>query len=143
MINIFHFAIVLGLFLIIDLPVILFANKPMYQTQFERINKQSIIQGYHVWLAGGFAYLLLALGIYWFIVHPETNNLTQLSKPDYTIIMIKSALLGLVIYGVYNGTNMATINEWGAKEFLVDTLWGTFLSGVIGIGSVYLINKFV
>ncbi len=142
MIKIFHFAIVLGLFFIIDLPVILFANKSMYQTQFARINKQPIIQGLHIWLAGGFAYLLLALGIYLFIVHPETNNLNQSLKSDYTNIIIKSALLGLVIYGVYNGTNMATINEWGAKEFWVDTLWGTFLSGVIGSVSVYLINMY-
>jgi uncharacterized membrane protein len=136
-----EFVIVLGLFLIIDLPVILIANKSMYQTQFTRINKQPVISGPHIWLAGGFAYLLLALGIYWFIVEPETNNLTQLLKSNYTNVMGKSALLGLVIYGVYNGTNMATINEWGTKEFIVDTLWGTFLSGVIGASSVYLINK--
>ena len=50
-------------------------------------------------------------------------------------------VLGLVVYGVYNGTNMATIREWGLKEFVVDTVWGTFLSGLISVGSIYIINK--
>ena len=136
--NIIGFFIVLGLFLIIDLPVILYLNKSMYQTQFMRINKQEVASGTHIWLAGGFAYLLLALGIYYFIVRPELDN----QMTDYWTVLIKGMVLGLVIYGVYNGTNMATINEWGTKEFFVDTIWGTLLSGIIGIMSIYLIKRF-
>jgi uncharacterized membrane protein len=139
--QIFQFVIVLGLFLIIDLPVILYLNKPMYQAQFARINKQETASGSktRVWLSGVFAYLLLALGIYWFIVRPETESDNQI---NYLNVALKGGLLGLVIYGIYNGTNMATINEWGTKEFFADTIWGTFLSGLIGLLSVYLINNF-
>ena len=132
--KIIAFVIVLGLFLVIDLPVILWANKSMYQTQFARINKQPIKSGTHIWLAGGFAYFLLALGIYIFIVYPELESKTS----SYLKIFLKVMILGFVIYGIYNGTNMATINEWGIKEFWVDTLWGTFLSGIIGVLGVYL-----
>lgn len=137
--KIIGFIIVLGLFLVIDLPVILYLNKSMYQAQFSRINKKEVIYGSHTWLAGGFAYLLLAFGIYFFIVYPEFDN-EEIT--NYSNILIKGMVLGLVIYGVYNGTNMSTINEWGVKEFWVDTIWGTLLSGIIGIISVYLINKF-
>ena len=136
--NIVGFIIVLGLFLIIDLPVILYLNKSMYQTQFTRINKQEVTLGTHTWLAGGFAYLLLAFGIYYFIVRPELDNQTT----DYMNILMKGMVLGLVIYGIYNGTNMATINEWGTKEFLADTIWGTLLSGIISVSSQYLIKIF-
>jgi len=136
--NIVGFIIVLGLFLIIDLPVILYLNKSMYQTQFMRINKQEIGSGAHIWLAGGFAYLLLAFGIYYFIVQPELDN----QMINYWNILIKGMVLGLVVYGVYNGTNMATINEWGAKEFFVDTIWGTLLSGIISMTSIFLLKRF-
>jgi uncharacterized membrane protein len=146
--QIVQFVIVLGLFLVIDLPVILYLNKSMYQAQFARINKQdsmseSVNQTQpRVWLSGMFAYLLLALGIYWFVVRPETESVNQTNQVDYLNIALKGGLLGLVVYGVYNGTNMATINEWGTKEFFADTIWGTFLSSSIGLVSVYLINKF-
>ncbi len=135
--NIVRFIIVLGLFLIIDLPVIIYLNNSMYQTQFMRINKKEIVSGAHTWLAGGFAYLLLAFGIYYFIVQPELDN----QMINYWNILIKGMVLGLVVYGVYNGTNMATVNEWGTKEFFVDTIWGTFLSGIISVTSIYLIKK--
>lgn len=135
--KIISFIIVLGLFLLIDLPVILYLNKPMYQSQFSRINKQNVETGSHIWLSGGFAYLLLALGIYWFIVRPEIDN----QSVNYINVFGNGALLGLIIYGVYNGTNMATIHEWGVKEFWVDTIWGTLLSGIISLISIYLIQK--
>ncbi len=146
--QIVQFIIVLGLFLIIDLPVILYLNKPMYQAQFARINKQDLMSESvnqtqpRVWLSGMFAYLLLALGIYWFVVRPEIGLENQTNQVNYLNIGLKGGLLGLVVYGVYNGTNMATINEWGTKEFFADTIWGTFLSSAIGLASVYLINKF-
>ena len=135
--KIISFIIVLGLFLLIDLPVILYLNKPMYRAQFARINKQDVEIDSHIWLSGGFAYLLLALGIYWFIVRPEIDN----KNVNYLNVFGNGALLGLIIYGVYNGTNMATIHGWGAKEFWVDTIWGTILSGIISLISIYLIQK--
>lgn len=136
--KIVSFIIVLGLFLIIDLPVILYLNKPMYQTQFARINKQDSESGPHIWLSGIFAYLLLAIGIYFFVVSSAIAN----EQVNYWEVAGSGALLGLVIYGVYNGTNMATINQWGLKEFIADTTWGTLLSSVISLLSVYLIKKF-
>lgn len=131
--NIVGIIIVLGLFLIIDLPVILYFNKTMYQTQFTRINKQEPNSGIRVWLAGFFTYVLLAIGIYFYIVQPELDNSSNILN-----LLLKSVGLGLVIYGVYNGTNIATINEWGVKEFFIDTIWGSLLYGIIGVLSVYI-----
>jgi len=118
------FFIVLGLFLILDVPVITWLNAPMYQKQFKRINNGEIKLDTRVWVSAAIAYFLLALGIYLFIVRPELTNF----KPDYLIIFLKGLALGLIIYGVYNGTNKATINEWGTKESIIDTVWGTTLS---------------
>jgi uncharacterized membrane protein len=73
------FIIILVLFLVIDLPVILYFNKEMYQKQFNRINNGDIKSGTHTWISGAIAYLLLALGIYFFIVKQELTE----EKQDY------------------------------------------------------------
>ena len=133
-----NFLVVLVLFLVIDLPMITTINGPMYKQQFLNINKVPVNIGIHTWISAAFAYLLLAFGLYNFIIKPELPN----SNPNYPNVFISGALLGLTIYGIYNGTNMATINEWGAKEFIVDTVWGSSLSGILSIGSLYVIKKF-
>jgi uncharacterized membrane protein len=129
------FLIVLGLFLIIDIPVILYLNYPMYKAQFERVNKLPGPSGNRVYISAIFAYILLSVGIYFFIVRPELNNNNNNIK--YKNIILSGSLLGLIIYGVYNGTNMATINEWGIKESVIDTIWGTLLCGSLSALSLY------
>jgi uncharacterized membrane protein len=131
------FIVILVLFLVIDLPVILYFNKAMYQKQFNRINNGEIKSGPHVWISGAIAYLLLAFGIYFFVVKSELIK----EKQDYLKIFSKGLVLGLVIYGIYNGTNKATINEWGTEESIKDTIWGTTLSGLLAVSSVYIMKK--
>lgn len=38
------------------------------------------------------------------------------------------ALLGLVVYGTYNLTNMAVLRDWGPRISAADILWGIFLT---------------
>jgi uncharacterized membrane protein len=131
------YIVILILFLVIDLPVILYFNKDMYQKQFNRINNGDIKSGTHVWISGAIAYLLLALGIYFFVVKQELVE----EKQDYLKIFTKGSVLGLIIYGIYNGTNKATINEWGTEESIKDTIWGTILSGLLSVSSIYILKK--
>lgn len=37
------------------------------------------------------------------------------------------AFLGLVVYGVFNGTNHAIFKRWDLKTSIYDTMWGVFL----------------
>jgi uncharacterized membrane protein len=57
------------------------------------------------------AYFLLTLGITHFIVIPNKS-------------ILEAALLGLVIYGVYDFTNHATINKYTLKMSIQDSIWG-------------------
>ena len=50
-------------------------------------------------------------------------------------------MMGFIIYGVYNGTNIATINNYSGKVFVVDTIWGTLLSGILSILLTYIIRQ--
>ena len=59
-------------------------------------------------------YLLLVIGLYYFIVREH--------RPVFDAF-----LLGLVIYGVYEGTTYALLKKWKWNIVLMDTLWGGIL----------------
>ena len=134
--NIINYIIILVLLLVIDIPMITKINSKMYQTQLNRINKDSK-RGSSQLIAGLICYLLLALAIYIFIVLPEKEKSI---KSSHFEIIKKGMILGLVIYGVYNSTNRATINEFRTKESIVDTLWGSILIGFVSFISILLIK---
>lgn len=48
----------------------------------------------------------------------------------------KGAVLGLVAYGAYDLTNLATLNGWSIKVSVVDLAWGTALTAFCsGLGA--------
>ena len=114
-------------------------NKKMYQDAFFKINKTGISTGYLGIITGIICYLLLAFGIYYFIVSPEINNNTMI-QVSYNVF-IKGFLLGLVVYGVYNTTNKATINNYSTLVTIADTMWGSILMGSISIFTLFIIKK--
>ena len=134
--NIINFIIILVILLVIDIPMITKINSKMYQTQLNRINKDSK-EGSHKLLSGLICYLLLALAIYIFIISPEKNKSI---KSSHFEIIKKGMLLGFIIYGVYNSTNRATINEHRTYESIVDTLWGSILIGLVSYISILIIK---
>ncbi len=44
--------------------------------------------------------------------------------------VLDAVLLGLVIYTVYETTNMAIIKKWNIKSVLIDSIWGGILFGL-------------
>lgn len=68
-------------------------------------------------------YLLLALGIFIFVLN---NNFvkTPLSA------LVVGAVFGVIVYGVYDLTNYATIQNYSLKVVFVDMLWGGCIAGV-------------
>ncbi len=65
-------------------------------------------------LGGILCYILLVLGLYYFIVREH--------RPIFDAF-----LLGLVIYGVYEGTTYALFKRWQLRTVIIDTLWGGIL----------------
>lgn len=59
-------------------------------------------------------YLLLAIGLYYFIVKPGRSAW-------------EAALLGLVIYGTFDFTNYAILKNYDLKIAIMDTVWGSIL----------------
>lgn len=122
------------LFLLIDIPMITIINKKMYMDSFYKINNNIMNTGKQGIVGAILAYILLAFAVYYFII--RDNKLVKISD-----IFIRGCILGLVIYGVYNTTNLATINNYSIKVSIVDTIWGSLLMGLISILSVYIIKR--
>lgn len=84
-------------------------------------------------VAGGF-YLLYVGGIVYFCILPA------LAAGSFQLALINGALLGLLAYGTYDLTNLATIRGWPMMMAVVDMTWGTFLTGVSAAGG-YLLTR--
>jgi uncharacterized membrane protein len=89
-------------------------------------NQIKLIQGSPIkmnFLATILCYIFLIFGINYFIIKPNRS--------------IQDAfLLGLVIYGVFETTNMALFAKWSWLTVIIDTLWG----GVLFALTTYIVN---
>lgn len=81
-------------------------------------------------------YLLYALGITIFILHP-----TIIKQESNIIILFKGFLFGLCAYGAYNLTNQATIKDWPLIVTIIDMSWGCFVTGFSSLITVLLLKK--
>jgi len=68
------------------------------------------------WPAALVVYALLGTGIALFVI-PRS--------PTVAVAAGSGALLGLVVYGVYDFTNYSTLREWPFALTLADVAWGT------------------
>jgi len=59
-------------------------------------------------------YILLIFGLYYFIIRKKRS-------------ILDAFLFGLVIYGVYNTTNYATLKKYSVNFAIMDTIWGGVL----------------
>lgn len=114
---------------IVKVAVVLLALDMIYLTLTSKHYKNLImkVQGQKLEfriLPAIIAYILLIIGVYYFIIKQKRS-------------VIEAIVLGLVIYGVYEGTNYAIIKDWDLKTFLMDGLWGGILFGV----TTYVVYK--
>ncbi len=71
-----------------------------------------------------------------FVINPAVKE-QSLKKALYL-----GALIGFVMYGTYDLTNMATLKDWPFIVTAVDLCWGTFITAVTSLISTFLIMKF-
>jgi uncharacterized membrane protein len=69
-------------------------------------------------------YLGFAAALVWFAILPaiEADSLAK--------ALLNGALLGLVAYGTYDLTNLATLKPWTWKLLALDVGWGTLVSAI-------------
>ena len=70
-------------------------------------------------------YACLVLGLNYFILNAKKG-------------IMDAFILGIVIYGVYEGTNLAILKKWPTYVVVMDTLWG----GTLFALTTYIIQNF-
>ena len=72
-------------------------------------------------LGAAASYLLMLYGLHYFVLRHASGELPGLS------VARDAAVLGLVIYGVFDSTNMALFSKYKLGMAVADTVWGVFL----------------
>lgn len=84
-------------------------------------------------VAAGF-YLLYVIGILAFAVLPA------LAEGSWVRAAWGGALLGLVAYGTYDMSNLATLVGWSAVVSVIDMAWGTVVTGVAATAGYFIVR---
>jgi uncharacterized membrane protein len=87
------------------------------------------------WPAAAVVYILLPLGLVLFI-------LPRLGSGPRAKSILWGALFGLVVYGVYDLTNLSLLPQWSLKMTIIDILWGMFLYAIVSFIIGYLEKYF-
>lgn len=82
-------------------------------------------------------YIVYAIGLTILVILPAIQGNFSLTK-----IFCYGALMGLMAYAAYDLTNQSTLKDWPVVVTIVDMAWGTFLSGVVSVISVYIVGMF-
>ena len=83
--------------------------------------------------AGGF-YLAYVAGIVFFAVAPA------LTAESWSKAALNGAVLGLIAYGTYDMTNLATLRDWPIAMSVVDMAWGGVLTGASAVAGFWIVR---
>ena len=113
------YAAALIVFLALDAVWLNAVAKPM----FERNLGAFLLESPRLSVAAVF-YAFYVVGIVYFAVLPAA------AAGAAGRALLNGALLGLIAYGTYEATNMATLKGWTYGMMVLDTAWGTALTAV-------------
>ena len=118
------------IFLIIDVIWLSFAVKSFYKPNIGHLLLDKPV----IWAAALF-YIIYVLGLAIVIIEPSLNS-------DETIkLLFKAFIFGIVAYGTYNLTNMATVRGWSPSVVFVDMLWGGSLTAFSSYFGILIAKK--
>ncbi|MEO8039363.1 MAG: DUF2177 family protein [Betaproteobacteria bacterium] len=78
-------------------------------------------------------YVLYPLGLVVLALQPAPATATG--------AFARSAVVGLMAYGTYDLTNLATLRGWSLRLSLVDIGWGAVVSGLAGLATWWFILR--
>lgn len=97
--------------------------KNFYRTQLTPIGRMAADGGFSpLWVPAIAVYVLLGAGVAIFVV-PRAAGVAGAAG--------LGAVFGLVVYGVYDLTNYATLAQWPAIVTVADIAWGTFACAAV------------
>ena len=80
-------------------------------------------------------YILYIVGLTFLVLRPNIDNFQVFES------LWMGTLFGLVAYGTYDLTNLATIKGWSLKVTIIDLLWGGILTGTVSALTIWIMSK--
>tara|TARA_Y100001970_G_scaffold61036_1_gene77794 strand:- start:17036 stop:17440 length:405 start_codon:yes stop_codon:yes gene_type:complete len=120
------------IFLIIDIIWLSFAVKSFYRPNIGHLLLDKPI----MWAAVLF-YIIYVFGLGVVVIEPSLNS------DNSSAVLFKAFIFGLVAYGTYNLTNMATVKGWSPSVVFVDMLWGGSLTAFSSYSGISIAKKFL
>ena len=112
-INPIEFIVTAVLLLAIDAIYLKFIGGPFYSLAVKKIQGSEIkFRMYSAFIV----YIILITGLYYFVIGPNKTYK-------------EGAFFGLVIYGVFDFTNHAILDNYSLSLAMMDTIWGMVLCG--------------
>ena len=81
-------------------------------------------------------YIMYIAGIVYFGIRPA------IATGAVSTAFINGALFGFFCYATYEFTNYATLKDWPVKVLVIDTIWGTVLTGTCAAAGYFIMSQF-
>lgn len=124
------YATTLVVFVVVDFIWLGFVAKGFYRTELGDLllPRPNLV-------AAVLFYLLFAAGLFLFVVQPAVASGSLLRAA------LLGAAFGLVAYGTYDLTNLATLKGFSPRLAAVDMAWGTVLTGIAAVAGYLALAK--
>jgi uncharacterized membrane protein len=120
-----RFATVAVIMLLLD-AIWLTVNNPYHRRVFAELQGSPLQVR---WIPAALVYVLIAVGIWFFAVEPAASWAEAAGR---------GALIGVIMYGLYDLTNYATLTRYPLAYAASDMAWGTFLGAATAAAAHYV-----
>ncbi|WP_313126266.1 DUF2177 family protein [Proteiniclasticum ruminis] len=111
------YALTLVIFFLVDIVWLGVISKKLYKEYLGHLMAANVN-----WAAALVFYFLFIAGLVFFVIMPA------IEKGDLMYAITVGAFFGLITYGTYDLTNLATLRDWPLNITIIDLIWGTFLN---------------
>lgn len=127
-----HYLIAVVVFTVIDLVWLLFISTQLYKSKIGHLMADKVN-----FLAAGIFYLLFIAALVFFVINPAV------AKQSLLYAIGAGALFGLVTYGTYDLTNLATLRGWPVSLTVIDLIWGSFVTSASALATTWISQRFL
>ena len=111
----------------IDILFITYIFSHEYKPLIKSVQKSKLEVNF---IAAFITYIIMIVGIYYFIIKDRRS-------------ILDAVILGMIIYGVFAGTNYSLLKNWTLKVAVIDTIWGGILFGLTTFVLQYIEGVFI
>jgi uncharacterized membrane protein len=128
--NIKALAVIFIIILFLD-GIVLTSLKPLWNTTVMKVQHHKLVFNMKY---AFISYLLLVYGLYFFVY----DNISR--KNWINDSLLNGFMFGLIVYGVFDMTNLAIFKDYSLFTGLIDTLWGSILMSTTSFLTYYLLE---